>query len=52
MKMRDKPPCAMDFPDEDSLADLRNVFQCGDFAVRGVRELAVVERWTFRWNVV
>ena len=35
MKMRGKPPCAGDFPDEDSLAELRSVFQCGDLAVRG-----------------
>ena len=47
MKMRGKPPCAGDFPDEDSLADFRNVFQCGDLAVCVAGELAVVERWTF-----
>ena len=35
MKMRGKPPCAGDFPDEDSLADLRSVFQCRKPAVRG-----------------
>jgi len=32
--MRGKPPCAGDFPDEDSLADMRNVFQCWESAVR------------------
>ena len=33
MKMRGKPPCAGDFPDEDSLAELRNVFQCWELVV-------------------
>jgi len=34
MKMRGKPPCAGDFPDEDSLAELQSVFQCLVSAVR------------------
>ena len=34
MKMRGKPPCAGDFPDRYSLADLRSAFQCWETAVR------------------